>query len=177
MTLAGTHGLICGGKVSGLILPRAAEAAEVWQQLVTRDQILTSGVRDDFAIQLEMADDSDTGWFYRETVAPPCALWIAGSGHVAQAAAPLALSLDFQVTVFDDTAEPGQSPVFSRKARSFAWGPGNRYWKNLSRTTPTFGLNRHAWPSAGCLGVGALDPAAVRFSRDDRKPPEGAAHL
>ena len=41
-------------------------------------------------------------WLYQETVSPPCALWIAGSGHVAQAVAPLALQLDFAVTVFDD---------------------------------------------------------------------------
>src|SRR5215210_7829317 len=27
-------GLICGGKVSGLILPRAAEAANVWRALI-----------------------------------------------------------------------------------------------------------------------------------------------
>ena len=39
---------------------------------------------------------------YRETVTPPCALWIAGAGHIAQAVAPLALQLDFNVTVFDD---------------------------------------------------------------------------
>jgi xanthine dehydrogenase accessory factor len=29
-------------------------------------------------------------------------LWIAGAGHIAQAVAPLALGLDFAVTVFDD---------------------------------------------------------------------------
>src|SRR5207244_4626538 len=39
---------------------------------------------------------------YCETVTPPCALWIAGAGHIAQAVAPLALQLDFDVTVFDD---------------------------------------------------------------------------
>jgi xanthine dehydrogenase accessory factor len=41
-------------------------------------------------------------WLYAETVRPPCALWIAGSGHIAQAVAPLALQLDFAVTVCDD---------------------------------------------------------------------------
>jgi xanthine dehydrogenase accessory factor len=132
-------GLICGGKVSGLILPRAAEAAEVWQQLVTRDQILTWGVRDDFAIQLEMADDSDTGWFYRETVAPPCALWIAGSGHVAQAAAPLALSLDFQVTVFDDRPSLANRQFFP-EGTQFRVGPWESLLEEPFPTTPTFGL-------------------------------------
>jgi xanthine dehydrogenase accessory factor len=29
-------------------------------------------------------------------------LWIAGAGHIAQAVAPLAAQLDFEVTVFDD---------------------------------------------------------------------------
>jgi xanthine dehydrogenase accessory factor len=41
-------------------------------------------------------------WLYQETVTAPCALWIAGAGHIAQAVAPLALQLDFSVTVFDD---------------------------------------------------------------------------
>jgi xanthine dehydrogenase accessory factor len=41
-------------------------------------------------------------WLYHEIVTPPCALWIAGAGHIAQAVAPLALQLDFNVTVFDD---------------------------------------------------------------------------
>jgi xanthine/CO dehydrogenase XdhC/CoxF family maturation factor len=39
---------------------------------------------------------------YHETVTPPCILWIAGAGHIAQAFAPLAVQLDFSVTVFDD---------------------------------------------------------------------------
>jgi xanthine dehydrogenase accessory factor len=38
-------------------------------------------------------------------VTAPCALWIAGAGHVAQAVAPLALQLDFSVTVLDDRPE------------------------------------------------------------------------
>jgi xanthine dehydrogenase accessory factor len=29
-------------------------------------------------------------------------MWVAGAGHIAQAVAPLALQLDFSVTVFDD---------------------------------------------------------------------------
>jgi xanthine dehydrogenase accessory factor len=42
---------------------------------------------------------------YRETVTPPEHLWIAGAGHIARAVAPLALQLDFEVTVFDDRPE------------------------------------------------------------------------
>ena len=45
---------------------------------------------------------SDAFRHCRETVTPPCALWIAGGGHIAQAVAPLAWQLDFNVTVFDD---------------------------------------------------------------------------
>jgi len=143
-------GLICGGKVFGLILPRAQEAgAQFWQELAERASTVRWGVQADFSISrlshTEAFDESDcessrtspcplpvgwgesgrkpgegldesvreitpndslghesTGWLYLETVTPPCALWIAGAGHIAQAVAPLAVQLDFQVTVFDD---------------------------------------------------------------------------
>src|SRR5882762_6476996 len=76
-------GLICGGKVSGLILPQAAQAAENWRKLAEARETLTWGVRNDFTISwVEEADEQ--AWLYQETVSPPCALWIAGSGHVAQ---------------------------------------------------------------------------------------------
>ncbi len=93
-------GLICGGKVCGLILPQAAQAAEVWQKLAQGRETLTWGVKKDFTIA--WGGESTEEWLYQETVTPPCALWIAGSGHVAQAVAPLAVPLDFEVTVFDD---------------------------------------------------------------------------
>ncbi len=97
-------GLICGGTVRGLILPRAADALPIWSALAQRDQVRTWGVRDDFSIA--WFDDKATGgWLYQETVSPPLALWMAGSGHIAQAVAPLALTLDFDVTVFDDRPE------------------------------------------------------------------------
>src|SRR5262245_47583201 len=104
-------GLICGGKVSGFILPQAAQAAELWRLLAKRERTLTWGVRDDYTIQLDEGD-SLAGWLYRETVTPPCAFWLAGSGHVAQAVAPLALQLDFQVTVFDDRPALANSKFF-----------------------------------------------------------------
>ena len=94
-------GLICGGKVCGLILPDAARAEPIWRELALRQQTLTWGVEKDFSITW-VNDPARDGWLYQETVAPPCALWIAGSGHVAQAVAPLAQQLDFEVTVFDD---------------------------------------------------------------------------
>jgi xanthine dehydrogenase accessory factor len=94
-------GLICGGKVYGLILPHAAQAGEIWHKLAKVDETLAWGVKKDFSIaSVEEAENGE--WLYQETVSPPCALWIAGSGHVAQAVAPLALQLDFDVTVFDD---------------------------------------------------------------------------
>jgi xanthine dehydrogenase accessory factor len=103
-------GLICGGKVEGLILPHAERLGpEFWAQLAARQEELHWGVREDFTIGLEngatSAGDLPAGrdsWLYQETVRPPCALWIAGAGHIAQAVAPLAVQLDFATTVFDD---------------------------------------------------------------------------
>jgi xanthine dehydrogenase accessory factor len=97
-------GLICGGTVFGLILPQGAEACNIWTTLACRDQLRAWGVRRDFSISWA-DDETSADWLYREIVPPPVALWIAGSGHVAQAVAPLALNLDFDVTVFDDRPE------------------------------------------------------------------------
>lgn len=92
-------GLICGGKVAGLILPNALQAEALWQKLARRDEAVRWGVKNDFSIATA---EEGGDWLYEEKVSPPCALWIAGSGHVAQAVAPLAQQLDFEVTVFDD---------------------------------------------------------------------------
>jgi xanthine dehydrogenase accessory factor len=93
-------GLICGGKVFGLILPNAQSAADLFRALARRDQTLAWGVKKDFSI--EQVEGEPDQWLYQEKVSPPCALWVAGAGHIAQAVAPLALNLDFEVTVFDD---------------------------------------------------------------------------
>src|SRR5512140_3813461 len=45
-------GLICGGKVSGVILPDASKASALWEELAERRQTLTWGVRNDFSIGL-----------------------------------------------------------------------------------------------------------------------------
>jgi xanthine dehydrogenase accessory factor len=100
-------GLICGGKVFGAILPNAQKIGEeFWLQLAERREKMMWEVKEDFAISFvdgRLASTSDPRpYLYRETVTPPCALWIAGAGHIAQAVAPLALQLDFNVTVFDD---------------------------------------------------------------------------
>ena len=133
-------GLMCGGKVSGVILPNAQAAGEeFWGELAERKQTTAWGVKGDYSIArmprsealeapqgfglrqpsgalaadgiekrqgtgaVQDASAQTAGdWLYQETVTAPCALWIAGAGHIAQAVAPLALQLDFSVTVFDD---------------------------------------------------------------------------
>ncbi|MGB8369118.1 MAG: XdhC family protein [Limisphaerales bacterium] len=130
-------GLICGGSVSGLILPRAAEAAALWQKLAAVTKPVCWGVKKDFSIApVECGGDE---WFYQETVSPPTALWIAGSGHVAQAVAPLALQLDFAVTVFDDRPELANHRIFPPATQLQVGG-----WHELLKVplpkSPTFGL-------------------------------------
>src|SRR3989454_6585586 len=101
-------GLICGGKVFGLILPNAqAAGADFWIELADRQSTLMWGIKSDFSITSHslthpLTHSPSPDWLYHETVTPPCALWIAGAGHIAQAVAPLAAQLDFNVTVFDD---------------------------------------------------------------------------
>jgi xanthine dehydrogenase accessory factor len=104
-------GLICGGKVQGLILPHAQRIGErFWLQLAERQAVSYWGVTSCYEISEASADGLRAGislagaqeWLYLETVTPPCELWIAGAGHIAQAVAPLAVQLDFRVTVFDD---------------------------------------------------------------------------
>ena len=145
-------GLICGGSVTGLILPRAAGAAELWRKLSTVTEPLRWGVKRDFSIALaplpalspsdgeRVAEGRERGdWLYRETVSPPAELWIAGSGHVAQAVAPLALKLDFAVTVFDDRPELANHQFFppETKLRVAGW---HELLKMPLPETPAFGL-------------------------------------
>ena len=131
-------GLICGGKVCGLILPHAQRAAEIWQKLASCEEPLTWGVKKDFTIS-GVVDREEQGWLYQETVSPPCALWIAGSGHVAQAVAPLAQQLDFEVTVFDDRPTLASTQYFPPATRFRV-----DYWEKLLNEPmskrPAFGL-------------------------------------
>lgn len=130
-------GLICGGKVCGLILPNAAEAEPVWREAARRGRELKWGVREDFGI--DWVDERGGGWLYEERVSPPCALWIAGSGHVARAVAPLAQTLDFEVTVFDDRPALAHPSFFPRGIRLRV-----DYWEKLLEDSmperPAFGL-------------------------------------
>lgn len=130
-------GLICGGCVEGLILPNAAESANLWKKLARREEQITWGVREDFSIG--ESDCPGVEWLYQETVSPPCGLWIAGAGHVAQAVAPLALQLDFDVTVFDDRPALVSSRFFPTGTHLRA-----DYWERLLAeplpAQPTLGL-------------------------------------
>jgi xanthine dehydrogenase accessory factor len=67
------------------------------------------------------------------------ALWIAGSGHVAQAVAAFALQLDFDVTVFDDRPTLANTQYFP-PATKFRVG----YWEQLLKEPlpgrPAFGI-------------------------------------
>ena len=152
-------GLICGGSVTGLILPRAAEAVNLWQKLAAVTEPVRWGVKSDFSIALveggagsplhaaaAQTEDGAHGvtrptsdWLYQETVSPPTDLWIAGSGHVAQAVVPLALKLDFAVTVFDDRPELANHQFFppETKLRVGGW---HELLKVLLPETPSFGL-------------------------------------
>jgi xanthine dehydrogenase accessory factor len=112
-------GLICGGKVFGLILPNAQQAGEkFWTELAEREHTRSWGVRKEFSIVEVNGDDADKEeLLYKETVTPPCALWIAGAGHIAQAVAPLAQQLDFDVTVFDDRPALANHEYFPDEVR------------------------------------------------------------
>ena len=132
-------GLICGGKVCGLILPHTAQAKEIWHRLTGRDEQLVWGVKKDFTGAWVDEAASEDEWVYVETVPPPCALWIAGSGHVAQAVAPLALQLDFDVTVFDDRPSLASTQFFPDGTKFRV-----DYWEKLLNEPlpqrPAFGL-------------------------------------
>jgi xanthine dehydrogenase accessory factor len=103
-------GLICGGKVKGLLLPNAqSRGAPFWSELAERKRRYSWGIRSDFQVSKVSTEENEaatkvetSGWLFQETITPPCALWIAGAGHVARAVAPLADQLDFAVTVMDD---------------------------------------------------------------------------
>jgi xanthine dehydrogenase accessory factor len=131
-------GLVCGGKVSGLILPQAAQAAELWRELAGVRKPMTWGVKEDFSIGW-VGDEKAAGWLYKETVSPPCALWIAGSGHVAQAVAPVAISLDFAVTVFDDRPALASRQFFPEGTR-FRVGAWETLLHDSLPEQPAFGL-------------------------------------
>jgi len=143
-------GLICGGKVSGVIVPNAQCVGETfWAELAARKTPLVWGVTPDFEIaKFEsratpdakgQSDAALSDWLYQEAITVPCALWIAGSGHVAQAIAPLALQLDFAVTIIDDRPELANHAFFPKEVsiRNGNWG---EILSAPMERAPTFGL-------------------------------------
>jgi len=106
--------------------------------LATRNASQSWGITGDLSIALS-EPETNGGWLYEETVTPPCALWIAGSGHIAQAVAPLALQLDFAVTVFDDRPELANHEFFPGPA-AIRTGPWGDLCQHPFPSAPTFGL-------------------------------------
>ena len=142
-------GLICGGKVFGVIIPNAQSIGEnFWSELAMRDVKKTWGVKSDFTLArvegmtlpaTAPTINSPSDWLYAETITPPCALWIAGSGHIAQAVAPLALQLDFAVSIFDDRPELANHDIFPRDV-SLHVGHWEKILNVSVAVIPTFGL-------------------------------------
>ena len=140
-------GLICGGKVLGIVLPNAQKLGEkFWSDLAMRDTAKTWGVKNDFTVRrLESPSNSQLSvinspdFLYKETIVPPFALWIAGSGHIAQAVAPMALQLDFAVAVFDDRPELANHDFFP-KAVAVHTGNWGEILSVPLPSAPTFGL-------------------------------------
>jgi xanthine dehydrogenase accessory factor len=131
-------GLICGGKVRGIILPSMPHAAAIWSAAANRESSQVWGITDGFDVRWIEKDQSHN-WLYEECIEPPMNLWIAGSGHIARAVAPLGVRLDFNVTVFDDRPALANHTYFPREAVIRV-----DYWERLLQESlppsPVFGL-------------------------------------
>ena len=133
-------GLICGGKVLGVIIPDAQSLGEkFWSELAQRKSAASWGVQSDFVIARRTGVSPVSNFIYEETITPPCALWIAGSGHLAQAIAPLAAQLDFAVTIFDDRPELANHEIFPRTV-AIQTGDWGALCEAPLPGVPTFGL-------------------------------------
>ena len=126
-------------------MPQAPQAAELWRKLAAVTEPIRWGVKRDFSIVLadptlqNSTAPTSSDWFYQESVNSPFALWIAGSGHVAQAVVPLALQLDFAVTIFDDRPELANHRLFPPDTQ-LQVGPWHELLKMPLPQTPAFGL-------------------------------------
>jgi len=131
-------GLICGGKVCGIILPNAQKLGEaIWPLLAAREMPLIWGVTGMFDVSI--ADHAPPDWIFSEQISPPCELWIAGSGHIAQAVAPLALKLDFNVSIFDDRPELANHEFFPKETAIHVGNWGDVLSRPFPKA-PTVGL-------------------------------------
>jgi len=131
-------GLICGGRVCGVILPGVAEKyGELWKKLSRREEKVVWTILENYSISEDGSVDADE--LYREQAEPPCELWIAGAGHISQAIAPLALAVDFQITVFDDRLGWAAEALFPEQVTLRV-----DYWEDLFKTpfpsSPAYGL-------------------------------------
>lgn len=131
-------GLICGGRVAGVILPEAQESRAIWAAMAVLREPRAWGVREDFTAA--WAGEPYSGeWLYRETFRPPTSLWIAGAGHVARAVSAVALRLGFEVSVFDDRSALANHRFFDEGVR-LAVAP----WEELLALIP---------PASGAFGL------------------------
>lgn len=132
--------MICGGRVTGWIIPGAQRAgAEFWESLAAPASAQRWGIAEDFTfVRGDEARANDDSLRHFAVVAPPVELWIAGAGHIAQAVAPLALAVDFAVTVLDDRTALASRDFFPAAATLRA-----DEWPRLLDAAPaarTFGL-------------------------------------
>jgi xanthine dehydrogenase accessory factor len=92
-------GLICGGIMDIFVQVIDSSTAETFRAM--RDA-LTASRGTSFQISYELAGQQKQ---YIEELGPPPMLVIAGAGHVGQALASIASTLDFRVTVIDDRVD------------------------------------------------------------------------
>jgi xanthine dehydrogenase accessory factor len=108
-------GLICGGAMDIYVETlRRADEAERYRRAL---DALRRGESVEVAVTYDVDGSPKT---FRETLDPPAKLLIVGAGHVGQALAALAASLQFQVAVLDDRADCASAERFPSADRHVA---------------------------------------------------------
>ena len=108
-------GLICGGSMDIYVQTHARAAdAEPYKRAM---DALRNGQPAALSIAYEVEGREK---IYEETLDPPGKLLIVGAGHVGQALAALAASLQFEVSVLDDRADCASAERFPSAARHVA---------------------------------------------------------
>lgn len=108
-------GLICGGAMD-IYVQSHTSAADAEPYKLARNQ-LRNGQPATLAFAYEVEGRART---YSETLEPPGKLLIVGAGHVGQALASLATTLQFEVAVLDDRADCASPARFPAAARHIA---------------------------------------------------------
>jgi xanthine dehydrogenase accessory factor len=126
-------GMICGGRMGGWVIPAAQQAGvDFWETLAAARAPVPWGITSGFAfISGDAARRCIDDLLHHAVVTPPITLWIAGAGHIAQAVAPLAFEVGFDVHVFDDREELA-SRYFFREPIALKAGP----WPELLALDP-----------------------------------------